>query len=110
MQFNYAYCKSCQLKSCINCVQNENFKYVVRCTNISKYWSLFNLIIGASPLDGNGYFTIILAKDIIETEKLDDILPREFWETMSYFLSRRNHKLFLDRKNNAKSSSKNKYR
>ena len=28
-------------------------------------------------------------------EKLDDILPREFWETMSYFLSRKNHKLFF---------------
>jgi len=110
MKFDFMKCTLCQLKSCIDCpTEWDNFKYVVRCTSIIKYWSLFNLIISLSPLDASGYFTLSMARDVIETEKLDDITPREFWETMSYFLSRINHKLYLDRKRkNARTASKNK--
>lgn len=111
MKFDFMKCTLCQLNTCKNCVQegNEQFKYIVQCTNIIKYWSLFNLIISVSPLDANGYFTLSLTKDIIDTEKLDDISPRVFWETMSYFLSRKNHKIYLDRKRkNANDARKNK--
>lgn len=109
MKFDYEKCMSCQHEVCENCVQQENFKYVARYTNIKKYWSLFNLIISVSPMDANGYFTLSMSRDIIECEVLNDILPREFWETMAYFLSRVNHKLMLDRKRkNARSSGKNK--
>ena len=105
-------CTLCQhCENCIDCniqAGNEDFKYIVKCTNIIKYWSLFNLIISVSPLDNNGYFTLSLARDVIDTERLDDISPRNFWETMAYFLSRKNHKLYLDRKHkNAHNASKN---
>jgi hypothetical protein len=114
MKFDFMRCTLCQHGICNDCnIQegNEGFKYVVQCTNIIKYWSLFCLIIGVSPLDGNGFFTLSMAKDIIDTENLDDISPRVFWETMSYFLSRKNHKLYLDRKRkNANNASKNKRR
>ena len=112
MKFDFMRCTLCRLTSCIDCpIQDDMFKYVVRCTNIKKYWSIFNLIISVSPMDGNGYFTLSMAKDIIDTERLDDILPREFWETMAYFLGRKNHKQYLERKRkSALAASKNKRR
>jgi len=112
MKFDYMRCLSCQHKSCIDCpIQDDRFKYIVKYTNIRKYWSLFTLIVSVSPLDGSGYFTLSMAKDILETEKLDDVLPREFWEAMAYFLSRKNHKLYLERKRkNARAASQNKRR
>ena len=62
------HCASIENIDCNIQAGNEDFKYIVKYTNIIKYWSLFNLIISVSPLDNNGYFTLSLARDVIDTE------------------------------------------
>jgi len=72
--------------------------YLVRYTELPKLWEIFTLIIACSPLDANGYFTISAAGMIIEDMQIDYANPVTFWSTMSYFLSRKNHVVYVERK------------
>jgi hypothetical protein len=84
-----------------------NIRQLVQCTKLPELWDIFTTIVNISPLDANGFITIDNAHAYLSTLPELPVGLKVFWDAMSYFLSRRNHKIYLDRKrkvNHANSS------
>lgn len=59
---------------------------------------MFEMIISLSPFDQNGYFTLQMMDSYLRDKEIVDYSHFEFFNAMSYFLNRKNHKIYLDRK------------
>ena len=84
-----------------------NIRHLVLYTKLPELWQIFTDVVNTSPLDANGFLTLGNMQAYLSTLPELPVAVSIFWECMSYFLSRRNHKIYLDRKrkvNHANSS------
>lgn len=74
-----------------------HIKKLVLLTDLPELWEMFEEIVALSPLDSNGYLTLLMARDYLEDREIPVPL-NIFWKVMSYFLNRQNQAIAARRK------------
>ena len=78
--------------------ENEvNLKHLILYSGALEFWEMFEIIYLTSPLDAQGYFTVMSADAYLSGKTITNMSHFEFWDAVNYCLYRLNHKLYLQR-------------
>lgn len=72
-------------------------------TSLPQLWETFELVTSVSSVTDNGYLTITMLDTYLNfNNKILKVTHKDFWETMSYFLYRRNEDIYRKQKSKLK--------
>jgi hypothetical protein len=78
--------------------QRVNLKRLILYTDLPQLWDVFQTVCSLSSLDAHGFITLdMMHAYLSHTDILINVTQTIFWDAMSYFLYRKNHKIHLDR-------------